>query len=366
MLAQLMESRRGVAIAGTHGKSTTTAMAGEILLAEGLSPTVVTGAASRDATSGGRLGRGRLMLAEACEYRAHFLHLTPQIAVVLSVEPDHFDCFASHAELEQAFGEFVQRVPSDGLVLWSAECGATRRAVGRLGCAGESFGLVPAAIWRATDLRHRRGFYTFQVRCRERLVCDVALSVPGRHNVLNALAAAAVASHCGATGRAIRAGLTRFAGLARRTELVSDDPNLAVVDDYAHHPTEVRATLASVREMFPGRRVWCAFQPHQESRTRRLLEEFAHSLQNADRIIVTDVFRAREPDDGCRATVADLALRIAELGANVVQLPSAIEIERHLWLHLEHADVLVTIGAGDIGSVAHGLRHGIGTFRKAG
>src|SRR5262249_14913538 len=161
-------------------------------------------------------------------------------------------------------------------------------------CTRETFGLSGDATWQACELRERRGCHSFRIRCRERFVCDVKLRVPGRHNVQNALAAAALASHCGATGSAIRLGLERFAGLHRRLELVVDRPELTVVDDYAHHPTEVTAALATMRQMFPDRRLWCVFQPHQASRTRHLLDEFAASLQNADKIIVTDVFRARE------------------------------------------------------------------------
>ncbi|HEX3725591.1 MAG TPA: cyanophycin synthetase, partial [Pirellulales bacterium] len=175
------------------------------------------------------------------------------------------------------------------------------------------------------------------------------------------------AGHCGATGRAIRAGLERFAGLRRRIELVRDDSGLAVIDDYAHHPTELTATLATVRQMFPSRRLWCVFQPHQASRTDRFMEEFAHSLQNADKIIVAEIFPARESvDDLPNVTAAMLARRAVELGGDVVQLPSAGEIEEHLQQRLQAADVLVTVGAGDIGKIAHGFGQGLRTFRKAG
>ncbi len=331
MLGRLMESRSGVAIAGTHGKSTTTAMAAEILTVAGLDPTVVFGATPMGATSGGRLGRGRWMLAEACEYRANFLHLKPRMAVILGIEPDHFDCFASPADLEQAFAEFARAVPGDGLLLARNDCEATRRAIDGLDCHCESFGLTPSATWRAVALCERRGFYWFQVRCRERLLCEVKLPMPGRHNVLNALAAAALASHCGASGRAIRDGLERFAGLERRMELIRDEHAIAILDDYAHHPTEVAAALATVRQMYPARRVWCVFQPHQASRTQSLLDEFARSLHNADKIIVTEIVRAREAPAGeSDVTAADLAARVAATGADVIHLASAAEIEHHL------------------------------------
>lgn len=366
MLARLMESRIGVAVAGTHGKSTTTAMAGEILAVAGFDPTVIFGATPIVGDSGGRFGHGRLFVAEACEFRGNFLHLKPHLAVLLGIEPDHFDCFSSPEDLLAAFARFAAGVPEEGLVLARAECPATARAIHGLGCTSESFGLVPTATWQATKLRERHGFYSFEVRARERLVADVKLHVPGRHNVFNALAAAALASHCGATGTAIRAGLERFAGLRRRLQLLGEVRGIALLDDYAHHPTEVAAALATVRQMYPDRRVWCVFQPHQATRICHLLDEFAESLHNAEKIIVAEIFRAREssPRAG-EITAADLAARIAARGADVAQLATAAEIHDHLRQSLRPGDVVITMGAGDIGKIAHELGQGLRTFRQA-
>lgn len=372
MLGDLMKSRNGLAVAGTHGKSTTAAMIAEILWAEGLDPTVVYGAQGAGGRSGGHLGTSRWMIAEACEYRANFLSLSPHMAVVLNIEHDHFDYFTTVEQVEMAFAEFATKVPREGLIVHSAECPRTIRAMRGLSCGVETFGLSPTATWQARSLRERRGYYSFQIRARGRLVCDVALRVPGRHNVSNALAAAAAASHCGATGRAIRAALERFAGLERRLEIVADSPQLAVVDDYAHHPTELAATLSTVRQMFPGRRLWCVFQPHQSSRISRLLNEFATTLADADKIVVTETFRAREfGTSRSEATAVDLSRRLAERGRDVVQLTTKAAIEHHLHKHLAGSDVLVTVGAGDIGTIAHGFRHygvgqGVRAVRQAG
>ncbi len=220
MLGEMMQSRAGVAIAGTHGKSTTTAMAGEILTTAGLDPALVVGAAPIGGWSGGRFGRGRWMLVEACEYRANFHHLRPQIATILNIEPDHFDCFDSQAELEQAFAEFARRVPPEGLVLVNHDCAASGRAVAGVDARVETFGESPAATWQACRLSERLGYYSFELRSRGERVCDVKLPVPGRHNLLNAVAAAAVASHCGADRGAIREGLERYVGLRRRLQLL--------------------------------------------------------------------------------------------------------------------------------------------------
>ncbi|MEX0977410.1 MAG: cyanophycin synthetase, partial [Pirellulales bacterium] len=333
----------------------------------GFDPTVVVGASPIGGRSGGRFGLGRPMVVEACEYRESFRHLRPELAAILNIEPDHFDCFDSPAELEDAFARFAQAVPSSGLVLAQAECAAARRACAELACASETFGLSRDATWQATAVSQRRGYYSFELRCCERLVCEVKLPVPGLHNVQNALAAAALASHCGASGQAIREGLERFAGLRRRLQLLGEVRDVALVDDYAHHPTEVAATLSTLREMYADRRLWCVFQPHQASRLARLLDGFAKSLQIADKIVLAEVYRAREePPLGDEATAEHLRLRLEALGSDVVQLASAAQIRDHLRQSLTAGDVLVTMGAGDIGRVAHELGKGLRTFRKAG
>jgi len=202
--------------------------------------------------------------------------------------------------------------------------------------------------------------------CRERRVCDVKLPVPGVHNVLNAVAAAALATHCGADGDAIRAGLERYVGLRRRLQLLGEVREIAIVDDYAHHPTEVAASLATLRQMYPGRPLVCVFQPHQASRLARLLDEFARSLHNADTQVVADVYRAREESPGDdEITSAHLCERLLAAGCDARHLATASEIQDHLRQSLRPGDVLVTMGAGDIGTVAHELGKGLRTFRKA-
>jgi UDP-N-acetylmuramate--alanine ligase len=367
MIGRLMETRAGVAVAGTHGKSTTTAMLGAILATASLDPTLIYGAEPIETSAASRLGQGRWLVAEACEYRESFCHLRPRLAAILNVELDHVDCFTSLAEVEAAFRRFAEQLPADGLLLARHECAATRRVVEGLACSVETFGFATDATWTATALRERRGCYTFELRRRGSLVCDIKLATPGRHHVLNAMAAAALANHCGASGTAIRAGLERFAGLRRRLEVVADDGSNCVIDDYAHHPTAVAAALATVRQMCPGRRIWCVFEPHQASRTRRMRDEFARSLQIADKIVVTEVFCAREPRrDAGDSTAADLAERVAQLGWDARYLSTTAEITQYVQHALAPGDVVVTLGAGGIASIAHEFGHGIRKIRKAG
>ena len=348
MLGRVSADAHVVAIAGTHGKSTTTAMAAHVLVEAGLDPTVFCGASPLGARSGGRAG-GRLMLVEACEYRANFLHLQPRYAAILGIEPDHFDCYRSLGQLEEAFRQFAESVPGDGWLLVRQDCASARRATTGLPCRTESFGLCEEADWSALRLTENEGRFSFEIRRSGRPLCEVRLQVPGRHNVLNALAAAAICWQNGATEGQIAAGLESFAGLHRRLERVGQWRGVTLIDDYAHHPTEVTAALAAVRGMFARSRLWCVFQPHQASRTRELLDEFAASLQNADRLLVTDIFRAREGDPlPGEVTATDLARRAAALGVEVIPGHSNEEIDRLLEAHLAPGDVLVTLGAGDV------------------
>ena len=366
MLGRLMAGRYGLAVAGTHGKSTTTAMAAAILAHAGHDPTVLAGAAPLGATSGGRVGGGKLLLVEACEYRRAFLNLRPRVAVVLGIEWDHLDCYQSLVDVEHAFGQFVQRVPPAGLLLANADCPTTCSASRQAKCRKATFGFDAQADWQAASLKVQRGRYRFTVRHRKRELTDVTLRVPGRHNVLNALAAAALASEVGCRGKEIGEALSAFVGLHRRLEILGTFEGVTVVDDYAHHPTEITAALTAVRKMFPERRIVCVFQPHQASRTRGLLDELAASLHNADKVYVAEVFRAREPALTMpEATAADLAARASQRGVPLGSGHGLEEITCHLRGDLSAGDVLITLGAGDIRKVCDGLIQRTSTDRAA-
>jgi UDP-N-acetylmuramate--alanine ligase len=375
-----------LAVAGTHGKSTVTAMAAEMLIRAGLDPTVVCGAAPisgnvvqrkskgqlnpsglcsatagighdtarRLDETGGRHGEGKFMLVEACEYRENFLQLRPNLAVLLNIEADHFDYYHSTEQLQNAFSRFVGQTPDDGLIIASQECSVANKIATGSGRQVVTFGFSRAADWRATNLEHRLGRYRFDVVRHGQKLCHVTLAVTGRHNVLNALAAAALARHCGVSAQHISQGLAAFCGLERRLEVRSRWGGVPWIDDYAHHPTEVKAALATVRQMFPRRRIWCVFQPHQASRLAALLDELATSLHNADRIAVAEVFRAREGQaQPGEATAADLAILLAAGGNEVLDEHHPSAIARRLCNELQPGDVLVTMGAGDLGKIFH-------------
>ncbi|MCX7428134.1 MAG: UDP-N-acetylmuramate--L-alanine ligase [Planctomycetia bacterium] len=368
MLGRMMAGTRGLAVAGTHGKSTTTAMAAHILVQAGLDPTVVCGAAALGQSDGGRAGRGPAVLVEACEYRANFLKLHPRLAIITGIESDHFDCFASLADVEQAFGRFARRIPPEGVLLARHECQATRRVIAGLPCRVETFGLDDRADWMARPIGCDEGRYRFEVRRGGQPIGEILPRVPGLHNVINALAATALASHQGVEPEAIARALGEFSGLHRRLEVVGAWQGVTLVDDYAHHPTEVSAALETIRQMFPGRRLYCAFQPHQVSRTACLLDELAASLHNVDKLWVAEIFRAREPEPTVgEVTAADLAHRVRQLGGRVARMHELGRIGRDVKNHLAPGDVLVTIGAGNIGRMlADEFSIGLREIRAAG
>lgn len=357
MLARLSrEAVATLAVAGTHGKSTTVAMAGAALIHAGLDPTIVCGATPLGEATGGRAGGNNLFLVEACEYRANFLQLSPQIAVALGIEPDHFDFYKSRGQLIDAFEQFAARVAADGLLILNRDYPAARRLEKRANCRVATFGLRPGADWTAARRQIRRGRYRFVICHRGQPITQVALRVPGRHNVLNALAAAALASSGGAPAAAIGEALSAFRGLKRRLEVVGRRGGVTWIDDYAHHPTEVRASLGAVRRMYPGRRVCCVFQPHQASRTAALLDEFAESLHNCDKLAVAEIFRAREPTvRPGEVTAADLAAAVAARGNDVLDEHRPQRIAARLARELRPGDALITMGAGDIGKIGQTL-----------
>ena len=372
MLARLTAGLPTLAVAGTHGKSTTTALAAEILIEAGLDPTVVCGAAPSGRSSGGRAGEGGLVLVEACEYRANFLHLTPDVSVILPIEPDHFDAFPTFDSLVDTFTRFSGQTASSGLLLVAGDCPTALRATARSARRRETFGLGPEATWRAVDLHSQSGCYAFRLEYRGQTLTHVQLQVPGHHQVENALAAAALALSAGADVAAARRGLEGFRGLQRRLEPVGSFAGVAWIDDYAHHPTEIRAGLATLREVAPDARLWCVFQPHQASRTAALVDELAESLHNADKVFVTEIFRAREgPPAPGEVKAADLAAKARWLGADVAAVHRPTDVGRAIASAVEHGeltagDVVVTMGAGTIGSLGHELIERFRERRAAG
>ncbi len=349
MLGRLTARRRLLAIAGTHGKSTTTAMLSQILAAGDQHGIVVFGARDIDGRPGGTVGSGPLSLVEACEYRRHFLQLRPWQSAILGVEADHFDYFRDQDDLQSAFEEFASQTTPSGGIIVNHDSPLARQAARAVSCPVETFGLTPGADYRATDIRFDSALPRFRIDHAQHRAIDVSLRVPGLYHIANALAAAAVAMRAGIAADQIALGLGLFRGLGRRLQRLGQWRGVELLDDYAHHPTEIDVTLDAVALMHPGRRVWAVFQPHQASRTARLFNAFASSLARASRVIVADVFRAREPAAAPgEVTASDLARAVRRIGGDVATVYSIDRIQQHLRDQLIPGDVLLTLGAGDI------------------
>ena len=356
MLGALMSQCEGIAISGTHGKSTTTAWLAFVLRQAGLDPSFVVGASVEQLGGGSGAGDGSLFIAEACEYDRSFLHLRPRRAAILNIEEDHLDCYANLEAIAEAFAEFAGGVPDDGLLVVNADDECCRRIAEAVGTRVTTFGAARGADWRAEETALVEGCYALMACHRGQPLGRVTLGIPGRHNVANALAVIALAHDCGVPWEVIRPALAEFRGARRRLELRGEAGGVQVVDDYAHHPTEIRATLQAARERFSPRRLWCIFQPHQHSRTRFLLEHFAQSFSQADRVVVPDIYFVRDSERDREAVCsADLVARIRRRGADAEYVPTFAGIVARVAEAVTPGDVVLTMGAGTIWKVADEL-----------
>jgi UDP-N-acetylmuramate--alanine ligase len=355
ILGYLMRGQTGVSIAGTHGKSTTTAMTAFVLEAAGLNPSVIVGAELRDLSRSGWAGTGNPFVVESCEYQRSFLDLTPKHAAILGIEPDHFDCYETLNDSITAFSQFVGRVASDGSLLLPADCAASRRCAEASSAAIETFSLTdPAADWWITDARPAGDATRYRVFHQGLFYSEVVLQLPGRHNAHNAVVAIALCHRLGVSRSDIREALVEFHGIRRRFESVGSWRGVTLIDDYAHHPTAVATTLETARKEFGTRRIWCAFQPHQASRTQALLAEFATSFSAADEVLIAPTFAAREQaataDD---PSAVELATQISQAGCSARWCVSLDRVIATLEDEVRPGDVLITMGAGDIDRVHH-------------
>ncbi|RME30849.1 MAG: UDP-N-acetylmuramate--L-alanine ligase, partial [Candidatus Zixiibacteriota bacterium] len=293
MLGELMRLKFSVGIAGTHGKTTTTSMIGKILRHANLQPTLIVGGVVAELGTGATLGAGEYLVTEVDEYDRSIYSTFPSLAVVLNVEPDHLDCYRDEADLLDAFVSYMNRVPFYGSVVLSADDNRLSGVMERVTRPMKTFGFSPHADYRAVDVVLEKGQSSFAVFCRDEFLGKLHLTVPGRHNVANALAATAAATELEVPFATIADALAEFTGVGRRFELVGTANGITVIDDYAHHPTEINATLSTARQQFDGR-IIAVFQPHLYSRTRDFLPDFVTSLAAADQCILTDIYPARE------------------------------------------------------------------------
>jgi UDP-N-acetylmuramate--alanine ligase len=364
MLAELMRLKQGIAIAGTHGKTTTTSLIASVLAEGGLDPTYVIGGRLTSSASNARLGAGDFIVVEADESDASFLHLQPVVAVVTNIDADHMDTYQhDFARLKQAFIQFLQNLPFYGSAILCTDDRNVREILPFVTKPVVSYGLGDDAMVRATAFEHAGGAMRFHVVREKGAALDVTLNLPGRHNVQNALAAIAVATELGLADVAICKALAEFRGVGRRFQRYGEVPSVdggtfTLIDDYGHHPAEMAATLAAARGAFPGRRLVLAFQPHRYTRTRDLFEDFVRVLSTVDAVVLAEVYAAGEAPivaaDG-RSLVR--AVRVAGK-VEPVFVEDIAQMAETIRRVAKDGDVVVTMGAGSIGNVPSQLAAG--------
>lgn len=362
MLAELMRLKQGVAIAGTHGKTTTTSLVASVLAQGGLDPTFVIGGRLNSAGANARLGQGDYIVVEADESDASFLNLLPVMAVVTNIDADHMDTYGHDFErLKGAFVEFLQRMPFYGTAILCTDDAAVREIVPKVSCPITSYGMNPEAQVRALNVRAAGGQMHFTVQRRNGVTLpdlEVVLNLAGEHNVRNALAAIAVAVELNVPDAAVLTALAEFRGVGRRFQRYGEIPAqsgggaFTLIDDYGHHPVEMAATLAAARGAFPGRRLVLAFQPHRYTRTRDCFEDFVRVIGQADAVLLAEVYAAGEaPIVAADGRTLARALRVAGK-VEPVFVDDIAAMPQAILTNARAGDVVLCMGAGSIGAVA--------------
>lgn len=342
MLAELFKLKEGIAVSGSHGKTTTTSMIAHILEEAGFDPTVVIGGILQRLGSNAKLGMGELLVSEADESDGSFLKLSPVIAVITNIDREHMDFYGDLEKVVEAFSRFASSVPFYGFCVANSDDRNVLRAVGNTGKKVITFGMLEEAQVRASNLQMKEGRYSFDVLWKGRRLGRISLGICGRHNVYNALASLAVSLELGVSFETVKSSLESFRNAERRMELKGFYGNVPIYDDYGHHPTEIKAVLDTIREMYPSRRLLMVFQPHRYSRTYHLFGEFVRVLREPDRLFLLDIYPAGEKNL-YGVSSSQLA---KETGALYVEDKG--KLFETLLKELREDDVLLFMGAGDI------------------
>ena len=355
LLGQIMAHyHNSIAVSGTHGKTTTTSMLAHILLAADTDPTISVGGILKEIGGNIRVGGSDNFLTEACEYTNSFLKFDPRIAIILNIEEDHMDFFKDLEDIRHSFRRFAEKPGADGYLIINSEIERLDEITEGLSCRVMTYGPAESSDCRAENIVFdNEAHASFDVILHGQHAGRITLSVSGMHNVSNALAAILAADVLGIPIDQIRQGLLDFKGTDRRFEHKGSFDGVEVFDDYAHHPTEIRATLTTAQK-YPHKTLWCVFQPHTYSRTRAFLGDFADALALADKIVLADIYAAREKDPGDISS-RDIARLLTEAGKEVWYFPTFDEIEKFLKKNCINGDMLITMGAGNIVNVGEAL-----------
>jgi len=366
LLGGLMNYYDGIAIAGTHGKSTTGGWLSYVLAQAGVEPNFIVGAPITQLGDTSGTGNGALFVAEACEYDRSFLNLKPKIACILNIEADHLDYYRDIDEIIDAFCDFVKAARENCVLIVNAADGNIKRVISKLPAdiVCRTFGLDRGCDFSAGNIRCRDGLYNFEVFHKGLSSGRVQISLPGRHNILNALAVIATADAAGLPPEKALRLLGEFTGIERRLMFKGTINDITVIDDYAHHPTEIRASLEAIRQRYRPKRLWCVFQPHQYSRTRFLLDDFAESFKLADITVVPQIYFVRDSQAAKKEVNAEMLVeKLKSNHTEALFIDSFSAIVNHLKENVRAGELVVTMGAGDIWKVADEYLQGSGENR---
>ncbi|MEG2699926.1 MAG: UDP-N-acetylmuramate--L-alanine ligase [Hungatella sp.] len=355
LLGQIMKNYPyAIGVSGTHGKTTTTSMITEILLAADADPTILVGGILNSIGGNIRVGNSGLFVTEACEYTNSFLSFFPNMEVILNIEEDHLDFFKDIKEIRHSFRLFAEKIPKEGVLVINSDIDCCQEITDGLLCKVVTCGKQPGSDYHAEHIVYNElACASFDLFVHGEKQAEIALSVPGEHNVSNALAAIAICSALHISMEFIISGLKKFTGTNRRFEKKGELAGITIIDDYAHHPREIEATLSAALN-YPHHKLWCVFQPHTYTRTKVFLDQFAQALSMADEVILADIYAARETDT-LGVSSQDLAEKIDALGTKVHYISSFDEIETFILENCVHGDLLITMGAGDIVKVGEKL-----------
>jgi UDP-N-acetylmuramate--alanine ligase len=361
LLGEIMQERMAIAVCGSHGKSTTTAMISHALLQCGADPSFVVGGTVPQLGGSSRSGQGQSFVVEACEYDRSFHNLHPTVCLITNIEADHLDCYKDLNDIIFSFRHFATLVPSGGLIIANGQDKNVAKAISALDVPIEYVGLsggtpVNKLTWETVQVEAKNGCPCGSVFYKGQQVATLQLSVPGVHNLYNATAALAACRVAGVDLKKAAEALSSFTGVDRRMTLVGAYKGATIVDDYGHHPTEIAATVKALKEKYKPTRVICVFQPHQHSRTRTLLDEFATCFHGATQTLIADIYAVRDSEEEKRLTTSKtLVDRVTQAGANALHLPTFPQIVEFLKQNARSGDLILTIGAGNVFEIAHEL-----------
>ena len=351
----MSEYQKSIAISGTHGKTTTTSMISEILLSANMNPTISVGGILPSIKGNTKIGNSEYFVAEACEYFDSFLKFTPFIGVILNIEEDHLDYFKNFENIKISFQKFAQKIKKEGNLVINNDIDNVNQITNNLNCSFITYSVKNKnANWFADNIvNHNDGKNSFDIYYNNKKLGNIILNIPGEHNISNALAACASTYSLGINFQNISNGLKNYYGTNRRFQKKGIYKGITIIDDYAHHPTEIKATLSAAQNI-KHNKLWCIFQPHTYTRTYNLFNEFVNSFDFADNIIISDIYAARERDNG-KVSAENLAKKIKEKGKNAIYIKELNDIKEYISKNCKKDDLLITMGAGDVYKIGEKL-----------